>query len=76
MLLRGSSARVYLSQYLHVAHRVFDRPLADAVKIAAFVVRVELRPRQRIAFDHVKSEDTDIRGALGIHAQYFQAVVC
>lgn len=45
---------------------MIKRPLHHLVEIPANVLRVELRPRQRVAGDHVESKDADICVALRV----------
>ena len=50
-------------------------PLADFLKVSTLVVRIELRPRERIIWDHKEREDSDISVTLSVQSENFQTVV-
>jgi hypothetical protein len=66
----------YSLQKLHISNRVVQCPLPYAVKIPAHMLRIELRPRLWISFDHVQREKTNVRIALDIQPENLDAVIC
>lgn len=64
-----------LLQQLHIPNRVVQRPLAHPLKITTNMLRVQLGPGQRIAWNHVESEEPNVGVALDVEAQHFDAMV-
>ena len=61
---------------LHIPNGVIHRPLTHQVEIPANMLRVELRPSQRIIFDHVQGKNPNVGVALDVQAEYFNAMIC
>lgn len=66
----------YSFKQLHIADRIFQRPLSNTFEIPTHVPRVQLWPWQRVTFNHVEGEKPNVGVALCVEPQNLKTVVC
>lgn len=59
----------YSFKQLHVAHRMYKRPLSDTFEISTYVPRIQLWPCQRVTLDHGEGEKANVGIALCVEPQ-------